>query len=50
MLERSISSAAARATTGADWPDGSPGPIPGRAIILTAEDRKEDSPLRCCWR
>ena len=32
----------AHVTTGRDWPDGSPGPAPGRVIILTAEDRKED--------
>jgi AAA domain-containing protein len=37
----------ARTTTGANWPDGSPGPIPGRVIILTAEDRKEDYRRRC---
>jgi AAA domain-containing protein len=37
----------ARVTTGADWPDGSPGPVPGRVIVLTAEDRKEDYRRRC---
>jgi DNA polymerase len=29
-------------TTGRDWPDGAPGPQPGRVIILTAEDRVAD--------
>jgi hypothetical protein len=37
----------ARTTIGTDWPDGSPGPIPGRVIVLTAEDRKEDYRRRC---
>ena len=32
----------ARVTTGRNWPDGSPGPRPGRVIVLTAEDRSED--------
>ena len=29
-------------TTGRNWPDGLPGPEPGRVIILTAEDRVSD--------
>lgn len=29
-------------TTGHPWPDGSPGPTPGRVVILTAEDRVSD--------
>ena len=33
---------AARASTGRNWPDDSPGPEPGSVIILTAEDRTED--------
>jgi DNA polymerase bacteriophage-type len=37
----------ARITTGANWPDGSSGPIPGRVMVLTAEDRKEDYRRRC---
>jgi len=37
----------AHVTTGTDWPDGSPGPAPGRVIILTAEDGKEDYRRRC---
>jgi putative DNA primase/helicase len=32
----------ARITTGQDWPDGAPGPEPGRVIILSAEDRVSD--------
>ena len=29
-------------TTGRNWPDGKPGPTPGRVVILTAEDRVSD--------
>ena len=29
-------------TTGRNWPDGAPGPQPGRVIVLTAEDRVAD--------
>ena len=29
-------------TTGRNWPDGKPGPAPGRVVILTAEDRVSD--------
>jgi hypothetical protein len=32
----------ARASTGRNWPDGTPGAQPGNVIILTAEDRTED--------
>ena len=32
----------ATVTTGRPWPDGSPGPEPGSALVLTAEDRTED--------
>ena len=29
-------------TTGRAWPNGQPGPEPGRVIILTAEDQASD--------
>src|SRR5262249_22590022 len=32
----------ASATTGRTWPDGQPGPTPGRVVILTAEDTAKD--------